>query len=1259
MSFEVSMNPKCLECQDKKRKKKYSPFCSVSCSKVSKFGGLTSKNIIWCIINFWLNPEDKYNEEKIKKIYKKTNLDIPTSEQMKELIIQMKAEESKVGDDKKPMKQNQFQSSTFSQSLTINRLYPDGKKFIFNTANPHDHIKMSELIKEFEQSGFKWAINTLESKNLSSYYRGFFLDFDIGFNNSVPQINGEIIYEICDYIRKIFNKNFYNIVEDGYNIFVCRRPLPVSAQDLNSLVLKYSEKKKYYKDGLHIYIPEILADKDLRRNIIYLLQDGIQDLFNQFGIDYIDNGEYLLDSAPSVNGSHFLYMSDKNMKEDNKPFRYKLQYQFRVNKKGNLVESDKIFTVADSKKIPELDCCYWGIEKLTKPRVCQLSKDGIKSVQYIKEERLRKQREAKEKDEKYRPSAREIKIVREKSEDVLKFIESWIVDILDINRAENTKKWKQIIRMVKGLYFTYFLNDPDDYEKYDDYRGFDNFCESEVEVKIFDIIHRFSQRADNYIDVDDVYRTYNLYSPDYSRIFNLRSVWYLAGKKDRPDLHHLFWRKYFELIPRDVFQEEMKLEVFRDYIKLVGKSLPLKIFQEWIDKCICIVDGGGSNFDYYCLNYEIDEFTGHKYKKWKITTDSKLSKLFDIEFYLQNPNFKPYLPVGKNNMSNLNHSSAGHTLNTAINWLYRHGKIKSYYKCDFMPYLDKPQDSYFQSECLNTFHGFAIKNLIDEGNDSADDVIEQECLGFEDSPIYHHIKKYICANRPELLNYYLNWIAHLIQKPAENPEVSLVLISKQGIGKDFMAKFIADLVGHRYYADVGASTFFSKFNSILSEKLLITINELKEGGKQKENHNKLKKIICQRLLNLEKKGRDIETEKWFARLVLHSNDFSVVKVEDSDRRFVIFHCDNSILEIPSEKKEYFNTLWGFVQSPNYNKTFLIETFKYFAGRDISKWQPRDIPENNNFKTEHIIENLSSPIKFMYDLVSEYEFIQDINDKANDNRAQLYKEQIGEENEIKTEIIVKASELFGLYTEYCKYTKIYPKQRTNFHNDLLRDLNIPKTSKLKKITYRERRDRFYRFDITNLQNRFRTLLKNKNLEFDVDDPDPPRDKKNINEPNNPKQPNNINEPEIISNSNYDDLFSDTDDEDRTEDIEPDIELDKDKTPSEEPKPVKKPVKKTKRKKTPSEETKPVKTKPVKTPAEETKRKKTKRKKTPSEETKPVKTKPVKTKPVKTKPVKTKPVKKPPKKIMEFLDFGDVSEYDSVSECEYVAGSDSEY
>jgi len=137
-------------------------------------------------------------------------------------------------------------------------------------------------------------------------------------------------------------------------------------------------------------------------------------------------------------------------------------------------------------------------------------------------------------------------------------------------------------------------------------------------------------------------------------------------------------------------------------------------------------------------------------------------------------------------------------------WLQWEGKSFFPDGVGFYPDMSKcPKDVY------NFFSGLPIKP--EEG----------------DCTIYlNHIKEGICSGDNVASAYFIQWLAHMIQKPDEKPSVAILMKSVEGTGKGTLVKPLLEILGE-YGAQVnGHRNLTDKFNNTLANKLLVFGDEV-------------------------------------------------------------------------------------------------------------------------------------------------------------------------------------------------------------------------------------------------------------------------------------------------------------------------------------------------------------------------------------------------------------------------------------------------
>jgi hypothetical protein len=118
----------------------------------------------------------------------------------------------------------------------------------------------------------------------------------------------------------------------------------------------------------------------------------------------------------------------------------------------------------------------------------------------------------------------------------------------------------------------------------------------------------------------------------------------------------------------------------------------------------------------------------------------------------------------------------------ARHWYNDYPDRRTYYNTIFDPRGGAPSPL-----VLNRWPGFGLKGIR-----SADR--EGRCIAFD------FIPKIICSHDKAAFKYAVKWIGHLLQKPWEKPNVSLVLIGTKGTGKSLFFKLLHRLIdGFRNY----------------------------------------------------------------------------------------------------------------------------------------------------------------------------------------------------------------------------------------------------------------------------------------------------------------------------------------------------------------------------------------------------------------------------------------------------------------------------
>lgn len=217
-----------------------------------------------------------------------------------------------------------------------------------------------------------------------------------------------------------------------------------------------------------------------------------------------------------------------------------------------------------------------------------------------------------------------------------------------------------------------------------------------------------------------------------------------------------------------------------------------------------------------------------------------------------------------------------------------------------------------------------------------------------------HLELIICNNDTTCYEYLLNWLAHMIQKPMEKPEVAIVLKAGQGTGKGTFVDPIGKIIGAHFVHLTEQSQVVGRFNSLLENKVLIFADEFFAGSKK--HTDQLKGMITEKTAKIERKGVDSIMVPSFSRLIMASNHENIVSIEKDERRYLY-------LEVSEDRKQnhdYFEALRQVIDNPRFTGQLL----QFLLERDISNFNPRRVPQTKALG-EQKLDNLDPLERWFY------------------------------------------------------------------------------------------------------------------------------------------------------------------------------------------------------------------------------------------------------------------------------------------------------
>ncbi len=118
--------------------------------------------------------------------------------------------------------------------------------------------------------------------------------------------------------------------------------------------------------------------------------------------------------------------------------------------------------------------------------------------------------------------------------------------------------------------------------------------------------------------------------------------------------------------------------------------------------------------------------------------------------------------------------------------------------------------------------------------------------------LINHIR-YLFSNDLDASEYFLDWVAHLVQHPAVKLKTTPLLIGAQGVGKDAIGLAIRQVLGMKNTVEIENEELKSQYNDWMRNTSLVVIGELMTRGRL-EVMNRLKPNTVQWACQIKASG---------------------------------------------------------------------------------------------------------------------------------------------------------------------------------------------------------------------------------------------------------------------------------------------------------------------------------------------------------------------------------------------------------------------
>lgn len=191
----------------------------------------------------------------------------------------------------------------------------------------------------------------------------------------------------------------------------------------------------------------------------------------------------------------------------------------------------------------------------------------------------------------------------------------------------------------------------------------------------------------------------------------------------------------------------------------------------------------------------------------------------------------------------------------------------------------------------------------------------------------------LCGADIVAYNAYLNFLAHMIQKPNEKLPMCFILGGNQGTGKSLHLKPLEKLLEDYYISSSNIQDFFGNHANGFYRKLLVNLNECQMTKNAFDYEGKIKSFISEDTITLNEKFEKAKTVRNVSRVIITTNKPNPIPIDVRTvlRRFNVFRSTDKFLD----KKKYGKKFWEKCDSHFTSDDFISVFYEFLNNRDIS------------------------------------------------------------------------------------------------------------------------------------------------------------------------------------------------------------------------------------------------------------------------------------------------------------------------------------
>ena len=213
-----------------------------------------------------------------------------------------------------------------------------------------------------------------------------------------------------------------------------------------------------------------------------------------------------------------------------------------------------------------------------------------------------------------------------------------------------------------------------------------------------------------------------------------------------------------------------------------------------------------------------------------------------------------------------------------------------------------------------------------------------------------------CIRDEEMVEWVQNWLAYPLQVPGGKLDMLLLLVGKQGSGKDMVLKPIHDIYGFENSVKIGNHDLSSQFNTTYGTRQFVHADELKRHLATSDEVNQtLKGMVTNPHTIVNGKHAVQYKIRNVMNVAITSNYFDCVKLDNDDRRAAVVNWVND------PKRSWGIDYWNEYAAWTNLESSPPALYEYLLSRDLTGFNPKGHAPNTDAKRA-VIESGRDPVE---------------------------------------------------------------------------------------------------------------------------------------------------------------------------------------------------------------------------------------------------------------------------------------------------------